>query len=615
MTIYSVTMTAIVAIAIIGIIYYFLRPDPLADLDADAPLDPFCLDVLINGVKDQFGEFEKLNIAELNLNRLQSAKVENNKRRFSRAKKTCCYGDSGAKDYIKMNIKKILTEILGLNEGNITHAIPFDDSEDLSVREKFDILLYIYKKQFGNQAMKQFILVNHFEEPVGEGAEAVYKITAEQIALCYKRHEALISKLDYEDRLEIVAQRVYASYIGLGIFDELLDMDIDGVRGGTSGINESLLKVVGEMFSRDHGDLPIASYNATWIIFRGTEMHLSFLGCGTQEEFVRIASRIYKYEDPGTLDASRGGIIGKMMNGSRVVVTRPPAAESWAFFVRKLDAGSRMPIEVLMPDKGNDKLISLVKFLIMGEENIALTGEQRTGKTTFMMSIIQFIKSSYTIRIVEKESELNLRNVYPERDILSFKDIETFKGQEELNIIKKTDGSVNLIGEVADYEQAAWAIQTGETGSNQVMFTGHMKTPELLIDYFRTAMLSTTPGSTSKIEEALCARVLNINIHLSKTISGHRFVERVTMIVPRVLEEYPKDLQDAQREYFIRQTDRPTFEAVDLLRWVDGEYIFVGEFTPEVAERIAFKLSEKERYEFKLLCERMGEEVRDREVA
>lgn len=614
MNAYNIIMSAVIIIAIFVVLYYFMKPDPLAELEVSEQIDPFSLQALTVSVKDYFGEYDKLNVSELNMNKAQSDKVESDKRKLSRARKTCCYGDTGSKYFVKEKIKKVLIEVLGVTPENIGHAISFYDYDKLSVREKFDILLHIYKKQFGNQAMKQLILVNHFDVPFGEGAQVQYKITAPQIRQCFNQHLALVEELEYEDCLELLTERIYANFIGLGVVDELVEMDVDGVRGGTSGINESLVKVVGEQFAKDYGDLPLVSYNSIWIIFKGTEMHLSFLGFETQKEFVRVASRIYKYESAGSLDAASGGIIGKMMNGSRVVVTRPPFSESWAFFVRKLDVGFKLPLEVLMPDPGNQKLFKLIKFLVSGEENIALTGEQRTGKTTFMVSIIQFMKN-LPIRILEKESEMNLRNVYPERDILSFKEIPTFSGQQALDLQKKTDGSVNLIGEVADYEQAAWAIQTGETGSNQVMFTGHMKTVPLLIDYFRSALLKKTPGSNAQIEESLCARVLNCNIHLSKTISGHRFVERVSMIIPHVMEDYPSEPEAAQKEYFRRQTDRPTFEWIDVLRWEDGVYRYTGEFTEEIAERIAFKLSDNERAEFLELCEEMRDEVRSGEVA
>jgi len=609
MTLYNVIMLLIVVLMIVVVVCYFMRPDPLARLDSEEAEDPFCMQSLIFSVRDYLGEYEKLNVQELNMNRAQAMKIDSGKKRYARAKKTCCYGDTGAKAYIKGIIKKVLLEYVGVNEQNITHAIPFDDPERMDVRDKFDILLYAYRAKFGNQAMKKLIEVNHFDEPFGEGSGAYYKITAPQITKCFNQHGAIVGGLTFADRLEVVTQRVYAGYFGLGVVDELVEMDIDGIRGGTSGINESLVKVVGEIFSEDHGNLPMVSYNAVWMIYRGTEMHLSFLGFGSQKEFVRVASRIYKYDDPGMLDASKGGIIGKMMNGSRVVVTRPPAAESWAFFVRKLDVGSRMSFEQLMPDEGNDKLRRLISILVMAEENIALTGEQRTGKTTFLMSIIQYIKASYTIRVLEKESELNLRNVYPERDIHSFKDIEMFNGQMLLDLQKKTDGSVNLIGEVADYEQASWAIQTGETGSNQTIFTGHMKTVPDLIDYFRTACLSNTPGSNAKIEEALCARVLNWNIHLRKTIGGHRYVERVSMIMPHVIEDYPVDMDAAQREYYIRQTDRPTYDWVDIIRWVDGKYVFTGEIADDVVGRMALKLPDCDRAELLDLCEEIRQDV------
>ncbi len=58
------------------------------------------------------------------------------------------------------------------------------------------------------------------------------------------------------------------------------------------------------------------------------------------------------------------------------------------------------------------------------------------------MTMIKFIKGMYTLRIQEMAFELNLRKLYPERNILSFRETGTLKGQEGLDLQKKTDGTV-----------------------------------------------------------------------------------------------------------------------------------------------------------------------------
>ncbi|RKI43150.1 ATP-binding protein [bacterium D16-51] len=66
-----------------------------------------------------------------------------------------------------------------------------------------------------------------------------------------------------------------------------------------------------------------------------------------------------------------------------------------------------------MPDPGNEKLFKLIKFLVSGEENIAITGEQRTGKTTFMVSVIQFMQED--IVLDEKQAYALVQEYLEER--------------------------------------------------------------------------------------------------------------------------------------------------------------------------------------------------------
>ena len=45
--------------------------------------------------------------------------------------------------------------------------------------------------------------------------------------------------LTNEDKLEIIAQAVYEKYKGLGVIDEIRDMNIDGVSAGVSGVTDA----------------------------------------------------------------------------------------------------------------------------------------------------------------------------------------------------------------------------------------------------------------------------------------------------------------------------------------------------------------------------------------
>lgn len=77
---------------------------------------------------------------------------------------------------------------------------------------------------------------------------------------------------------------------------------------------------------------------------------------------------------------------------SRVAATRPPAADSWACWVRKFSI-VRKDIWTLMDVKEYTNVelaIGWIKWLVKAQRTIAVTGRQSSGKTTKMKSLIEF---------------------------------------------------------------------------------------------------------------------------------------------------------------------------------------------------------------------------------
>ena len=91
------------------------------------------------------------------------------------------------------------------------------------------------------------------------------------------------------------------------------------------------------------------------------------------------------------------------------------------------------------------------------------------------MAMIENIYETMNLRITETAFELHLRKIYPTRNILSMRETETIAGQECLDVQKKTDGSVNIIGEVATDPVASWMIQSAQVASKFTLFTHMLK--------------------------------------------------------------------------------------------------------------------------------------------
>ena len=546
-------------------------------------------------VKKRLDEITKVNLYDIGLSEEELLRRKQKKYELKKALKGCTYGDVNDKKYVKELIYDLLEQEYGVDETNISKAIPFDVPSILTAQDKFDILIHMYKKEFGYEALTQMIKKYNLAvlKYVSGETKPCYVITEEEISNIYETEHLALS---FQDKLSVVVQRIYQHYKGYSSIDEVRDMNIDGVSGGVSGLPESFLSQVaqtdGDYLNQIMENKVPRACDSIWIFFQGKSIRLAFLSFGTESELKRVCQNIYKYNNPGQLSDTNGYKINEMKDGSRVVVVRPSMSETWAFFVRKFDV-KRATLEQLITCKGKDEAIDLLKFLVKGARVISLTGEQGCGKTTMLMGMIENIYETMNIRVQETAFELHLRKIYPTRNILSFRETETVSGQEGLDVQKKTDGSVNIIGEVATHPVAAWMIQTAQVASKFTLFTHHAKTFPNLVTALRNSLLAIGMFTNEKTAEEQVIGVLNFDIHLVKDFRGRRYIERVTECIPveakneytydhrneKTLEGKMNKFFDNATQFFGKVTDRETYRYVNIMEFIDDGYVLTNKIS------------------------------------
>ncbi len=478
-------------------------------------------------VKQAINDMTRTNIDSLGLSKEAYDREIFKRSELIMALRRCVYGSLQDKQYVKDIIYDILIESY-IDEKNINQIIPFDYVNRLSVIDKFDIILYFYKRQYGRQGFAKLVENYRLDKPKInqiDGGKRFYEIDQEDILKIFAKESFFLTK---EDKFNILTQKIYQQYKGFSVIDELRDMDIDGVSGGVSGIIDTIDNI--ETLIQKYKQIPY-NYDSVWVFFKGISIHLSCLSFGSIDELRRVCQNIYRYNNTGMLSKSKGYKINEMIDGSRIVVVRPNFSESWAFFVRKFNL-KRATLDKLIVGQNSQLPINLIRYLAKGGRVTALTGSQGSGKTTLLMAMIGAIYGTLTLRIQEMAFELHLRKLYPKRNILSFKETNYITGQMGLDIQKKTDGSVNILGEVATDEVAAWMIQMTQVASLFTLFTHHAKTTKDLILALRNSLLKCDVFRNEEIAEEQVVSVVNFDIHLNRDFEGNRYVERITEIVP-----------------------------------------------------------------------------------
>ncbi len=384
MTITNIVLILVVLAIAIFAVYYTIKKKKTDQVEDTLNVDDktYTLDVMKAFIKRRLDEITKVNLYDIGLSEEELKRRKNKKYELKKALKGCTYGDVNDKKYVKELIFDLLAQEYGVTETNISKAIPFDIPSLLTSQDKFDILIYVYKKEFGYEALTELIKKYNLDalKYVEGEAKPSYVITEQEIDDIYEKENITLS---FSDKLAVVVQRIYQHYKGYSTIDEIRDMNIDGVSGGVSGLPESFLSQVaqtdGDYLSQIAEHKVPRACDSIWIMFRGKSIRLAFLSFGTEAELKRVCQNIYKYNNPGQLSDTNGYKINEMKDGSRVVVVRPSMSETWAFFVRKFDV-KRAALEQIVHGPGKEEAIDLLKYLVKGARIISLTGEQGCRK-------------------------------------------------------------------------------------------------------------------------------------------------------------------------------------------------------------------------------------------
>ena len=613
----NIILTLLVLIAVAFLVVRTITKKENAEVvdKVDVNEQTYNIDQMKEFVKRRLDEITKVNLYDIGLSEEELQRRKNKKYELKKALKGCTYGDVNDKKYVKTLIYDLLLQEYGVNEINISKAISFDVPSLLTPQDKFDILLYVYEKEFAYEALTELIkkydlaTLKYIE---GE-TKPSYVITRQEINDIYEKENV---QLTFQDKLNVVVQRIYQHYKGYSSIDEIRDMNIDGISGGVSGLPESFLSQVaqtdGDYLNQVLENRVPRACDSIWIMFQGKSIRLEFLSFGTESELKRVCQNIYKYNNPGQLSDTNGYKINEMKDGSRVVVVRPSMSETWAFFVRKFDV-KRATIEQWTGNTdGKERAIDLLKYLVKGARITSITGEQGCGKTTLLMGMIENIYETMNLRITETAFELHLRKVYPTRNILSMRETETIAGQECLDVQKKTDGSVNIIGEVATDPVASWMIQAAQVASKFTLFTHHAKTFPNLVTALRNSMLRTGVFKDEKTAEEQVIQVLNFDIHLVKDFRGRRYIERVTECIPiesknnytydhrkeKTLEGKINKFLDNATNYFTKITDRETYRYVNIMEYIDDGYVLTNKISEKNLQEMRANMDETDQEGF-----------------
>lgn len=509
----------------------------------------FSKEEVIERINEHFHQILRENLYEMDLNREEVSRLLAQKEELRMYLKRAGTGDKVAKDRLILLIQESLLKLYGMDEEKIASTYFWVQQEkDSSIQ--FEIMLYLMEKEVGMQAFEVLVQRYHLIENSGHRPP---EISADAVKRAYERERR---NLSFPEKLELLARNIYAFYKGLGVIDTLRDMELDGVSGGVSG---------------EEGN-----QKSVWVFYKGRSVHLSFLDFETEAEVERVARNCCRFQQPGELSRTKGYLVHEMADHARVVVVRPDFAERWMFFIRKLDVTRKKRIDELYWQPGAEHVIQLLRFLVKGCQVFGITGMQGCGKTTLLMTLVADIAPEYPIRVLEQAFELHLREAYPEHNIASFRETIQVDGQEGLEVQKKTDGAVTIIGEIVAPKVAAWMVESAQSGSLFTLFTHHARTTEGLLYSLRNSLMREGNFQSEELALEQVIHVVAFDVHLHMDREGNRYIERISEIIP----------------------EKSGYVVNELIRYENGEYRKVNSLSDRRKAEMAKWMTVSERKAF-----------------
>lgn len=531
------------------------------------------------------------------------------KRKLAKALDECIYGVEKSKNIVKAEIRRLLEKEL-TSEQECIEVVDFNNALYVYPDIQWEILIYLVKQTHRTDPMAYLCRTYGLSEerdvpnPVTGGTNRRCLFDIDYLQQVFEA-EVGERKLTYAEMLDIITILVYRESYGFGVVDTLRGLDVDGFNFGTSG---SVRYVIDGTFN-----VPYKTTNSIWVQLNAKWIHFSFLDFGNEDEMKRIVNQLVSWGTTAPMTEKSPYKVNDGYDGARITAIRPPVGECWALFCRKFSSGLYVK-EKLLNKKGihNWELPStLIYYLMRGEQTTAFTGQQNTGKTSMMKAAMADV-AMVNIRILEMSFELAIRELYPWKNVITVKPTDYVSASQLQDLLKKTDGYLSMVGEVAEDIVAARMIQFCLIASAFTIFSHHAKTDEDLVNGLANSLVACGEYENHEVALSTVLDAIKNNVHLD-FVKGERVIAFISEIVKlNEIEPYPElrksgsvieaidQLTAINREYYTRSTDRKRFDSRHIIEFNPETMSYEAKdgYTPEALRRICSKLKGEDRRNF-----------------
>jgi len=307
------------------------------------------------------------------------------------------------------------------------------------------------------------------------------------------------------EKLNILVQIIYQELYGFSILDMLIHDD---------GFDE----------------IGASRYDYIWVQYKGIKKRIPnpAFKFKNEEHYKKIIEDRLTATAREEMNSGNPIIYTVLENGARVTAARPPLTRYHTVGIRLFNYQKSKAEEEFI-DRRIKKLIELL--VKKGRRNVAIIGEQGSGKTTLADIIISMIDKDIAIGLAENTHELNLSVKYPEKNIIEFQYGKEYTPSDVMEMFFRFNRDIVIFGEVRGQLEAFEMTKAMLRQARGSMFTFHTSSVERMIHDLRQLLMQT--GYYTDYREASfdVADAINIVIHIKlDRNTGHRYIYRVAEI-------------------------------------------------------------------------------------
>ncbi len=351
--------------------------------------------------------------------------------------------------------------------------------------------------------------INYYENIyTGFDKDCISKTIDTELAQYLSRYSINIDD-DFDVKLQKLTQIIYQEIYGYGILDELIF---------DTGLNE----------------IACTRSDYIWLQYKGIKRHIpnkSF--CFRSEDSYRklIENRLTSTARE-EMNAGAPLVYAVLKNGARVTALRPPLSKYYVINVRLF-----APKTQLVNYRDNfveNKIARIIELLAgRGRRNVAIIGEQGSGKTTAADElIIKQLDPDISIGLAENIHELNISSNYAEKNIVELQYTKEFKPSDITEVFFRLNRDIVIYGEVRNSYEAFEMIKAMLRQARGSLFTFHSSSPRRMIHDLRQLLMQTGYYTDFREAQFDVADAVDLVIHIKlDRETGRRYVYKVAEVL------------------------------------------------------------------------------------